>query len=65
MVEIIIDNNLTNIRTNDLQIYIDGTFEIKKEGAEAPIIKVIADEQKEPVHCECTSSEKTMNPYKD
>ena len=46
MVEIIINENLTNIKTNDIDIYIEGSFEIKKEGAEAPIVNVIANKQK-------------------
>lgn len=40
MVEIIINNNITSVKTNDLQVFIEGGFEIKKEGAEAPIINV-------------------------
>lgn len=46
MVQIAIIDNKTNIKTNDLEIYIEGNFEIKKKGAEAPIINVIADKQK-------------------
>lgn len=40
MAEIIINDNITSIKTNDLQVLIEGSFEIKKEGAEAPIINV-------------------------
>lgn len=40
MVEIIINDNVTSIKTNDMQIFIEGSFEIKKKGAEAPIISV-------------------------
>ncbi len=40
MVQIIIIDNQTKIKTNDLEIHIEGGFEIKKEGAEAPIINV-------------------------
>lgn len=40
MIEIIINDNITKMKTNDLQIYIEGSFEIKKEGAEAPVINV-------------------------
>lgn len=40
MVEITINDNVANIKTNDVQIFITGSFEIKKEGAEAPIINV-------------------------
>lgn len=40
MVQIIIDDNQTKIKTNELEIYIEGSFQIKKEGAEAPIINV-------------------------
>lgn len=45
MVEIIINENLTKIKTNDIEIYIKGSFEIRKEGAEAPVINVIAKKQ--------------------
>ena len=47
MVEIVILENATNIKTNDIEIYIEGSFEIKKEGAKAPIISVIANSQQE------------------
>ena len=47
MVEITIIDNLTNIKTNDLDIIIEGNFEIKKEGAEAPVVNVIATNQQE------------------
>lgn len=40
MIQILINDNLTNIKTNDLQINIEGSFQIKKEGAEAPVINV-------------------------
>lgn len=40
MVQIIINGKYTKVQTNDLQICIEGSFEIKKEGAEAPIINV-------------------------
>ncbi len=46
MIEIVINNNITNIKTNDIEVYIEGSFEIKKEGAEAPIVNVIANKQK-------------------
>ena len=46
MIEIVINNNITNIKTNDVEVYIEGSFEIKKEGAEAPIVNVIANKQK-------------------
>lgn len=39
MVEIIINDNITNIKTNDIQVIIEGCFEIKK-GAEALTINV-------------------------
>lgn len=40
MVQIIINDEKTNIKTNDLEINLEGRFEIKKEGAEAPVINV-------------------------
>lgn len=40
MVEIIINDNQTVVKTNDLEVRIEGKFELKKEGAEAPIINV-------------------------
>lgn len=46
MIEIIINGNLSKIKTNDIEIYIEGSFEIKKEGAKAPTVNVIADKQK-------------------
>lgn len=46
MVEIIIIDNKSKIKTNDIEIYIDGPFEIKKEGAEAPIVNVIVKKQR-------------------
>jgi len=46
MVQITIIDNQTNIKTNDLDINILGTFELKKKGTEVPIINVIADKQK-------------------
>ena len=45
MVEIVINNNISKIKTNDINIYIEGSFEIKKEGAEAPVVNVIANKQ--------------------
>ena len=45
MVEILINDNVTNIKTNDINIFINGDFEITKKGAEAPAINVIADKQ--------------------
>lgn len=42
MIQITILNNQTKIITNDLKINIEGSFEIKKEGAEAPIINVVS-----------------------
>ena len=42
MVEIIIINNQTKIKTEDLQINIEGGFEIKKEGDNAPTIKMVS-----------------------
>lgn len=42
MVEIIIINNQTKIKTKDLQINIEGGFEIKKEGDNAPTIKLVS-----------------------
>ena len=39
MIEIIINDNLTIIKTNTLEVHIEGKFELKK-GAEAPIISV-------------------------
>lgn len=46
MIEIIINDNVTSIKTNDIEFCIEGSFEIKKEGAEAPIVSVIANKQK-------------------
>lgn len=40
MIEIIILDDHTKIETNDLTICIEGDFELKKEGAEAPVINV-------------------------
>jgi hypothetical protein len=40
MVEIIINDNITSIKTNDIQVIVEGNFQIKKEGAEAPVINV-------------------------
>ena len=40
MVEIIINDNITSIKTNDIQVIIEGDFQIKKEGAAAPVINV-------------------------
>lgn len=45
MIEILIINNQTKIKTNDIEVKIEGGFEIKKKGAEAPIINVIAENQ--------------------
>lgn len=47
MVEITINENLTRISTNDLNVLIEGDFEIKKKGAEAPVVNVIATNQQE------------------
>lgn len=47
MIEITIVDNLTKITTSDLHVIIDGSFLLKKEGAEAPIINVIANSQQE------------------
>lgn len=46
MIEIVINDNVTNIKTNDIEVYIEGSFEIKKEGAEAPVVNVIANKRK-------------------
>ena len=46
MIEIVINDNVTNIKTDDIEVYIEGPFEIKKEGAQAPIVNVIANKQK-------------------
>lgn len=46
MVEITILDNQTKIKTNDMEVYIEGSFEIKKKGAEAPVVNVIAETQK-------------------
>lgn len=40
MIQIIINDNHAEIKTNDIVLYIEGGFSIKKEGAEAPIINV-------------------------
>lgn len=40
MIEIIINDNITSIKTNNMNVIIEGSFQIKKEGAEAPIINV-------------------------
>ena len=45
MVEITILENTTNIKTNDINIFIDGDFELKKEGVKAPEVSVIANSQ--------------------
>jgi hypothetical protein len=45
MVEILIIDNQTIIKTNDIKINIEGSFEIKKEGAKAPTINVIGYSQ--------------------
>lgn len=45
MIEIIILDNRTKIKTNDIEIFIEGNFEIKKNGAEAPIISEINNQQ--------------------
>lgn len=42
MIQIIINDNITNIETNELKVSIEGNFQIKKEGAEAPVINVVA-----------------------
>lgn len=41
MIEITIIDNKTKIQTNDINIYINGGFELKKEGAKAPTLNVI------------------------
>lgn len=41
MIEIQIIDNKTSIKTDDIQIFIEGSFELKKVGAEAPVISVI------------------------
>lgn len=46
MVQITIIDNHTKIETNNLHVYIEGGFEIKKRGAEAPVVNVIAEMQK-------------------
>lgn len=46
MIEITIIDNETKIQTNDLNICIEGNFELKKEGAEAPTLNVIGYTQK-------------------
>lgn len=46
MVQITIIDNQANIKTEDIQIYLEGDFEIKKKGAEAPTINVIANKRK-------------------
>jgi len=43
MIQITIMDNQTNIKTNDLEINIEGSLEIKKEGDKAPIIKVVSE----------------------
>jgi len=43
MIVITVEGNITNIKTNDLVINIKGSYEIKKEGAEAPIISVASE----------------------
>lgn len=45
MIEITILNEHTQIETNDLNIFIEGDFELKKEGTEVPTINVIAGSQ--------------------
>lgn len=45
VIEIIILDNRTKIKTNDIEIFIEGNFEIKKNGAEAPIISEINNQQ--------------------
>ncbi len=42
MIQIIIMDNQTKIQTNDVQLFIEGSFEIKKEGDKAPMIKVVS-----------------------
>lgn len=41
MVQITIIDNRVDIKTEDIDICFEGDFEIKKQGAEAPVIKVI------------------------
>lgn len=43
MIEIIIIDNVATIKTNDIQIIVEGNFQIKKEGAEAPVINVASE----------------------
>lgn len=45
MIEITILDGHTKIETNDLNMYIEGDFELKKEGTEVPTINVIAGNQ--------------------
>ena len=45
MIQITINANQTNIKTNELEVNIEGSFELKKEGDNAPIISVIANSQ--------------------
>ncbi len=45
MIEILIIDNQTIIKTENLKINIEGGFEIKKEGAKAPTINVIGYNQ--------------------
>lgn len=40
MIQIIINDSIANIKTNELEVNIQGTYEIKKEGSEAPVINV-------------------------
>lgn len=46
MIEIFINGNLTLIKTNDIDFYIEGSFEIKRTGDGTPVVNVIANEQK-------------------
>lgn len=43
MVEITIIDNQTKIKVNEIEIYIEGSFEIKKEGAKAPIVTMVSE----------------------
>ena len=45
MIEITIIENKTTIKTNDIEFFIEGDFEIIKKGAEAPRIMMTASNQ--------------------
>jgi len=46
MIEVTIIDSKTKIKTDDINIFIDGGFELKKEGAKAPTLNVIGYTQK-------------------